>query len=187
MDVSLITEAVTVATQQGLGLAKLLIHPPNFVPNSNLAPSDQSAGVLQISAVIFDALAPPPVKSNPYKTARRTLLRKKQRTRRKSFSGGDSEEGGFFGGDSDGTFGGAGGSWGGGRGWNFNGFGGQNWDESSWSSSSGFAYGFIYEVIYWIALSNCVHFAFKKVVRIVADGIAETGRDKVPIRLTSMC
>ncbi|KAJ6323408.1 hypothetical protein OIU76_010838 [Salix suchowensis] len=68
---------------------------------------------------------------------------------------------------------------------------GHNWDEPSWwfsSRSSGFAYGFVYEVIYWIALSNCVHFAFKKVVRIVADGIGDTERGKaVPLRLTTMC
>ncbi|KAB5545335.1 hypothetical protein DKX38_013447 [Salix brachista] len=62
-----------------------------------------------------------------------------------------------------------------------------NWDESSgWfpSRSSDFACGFVYEVIYWIALSNCVHFAFKKVVKLVADGIGDTERGKVvPLRL----
>uniref|UniRef100_A0A6N2MWC4 Uncharacterized protein n=1 Tax=Salix viminalis TaxID=40686 RepID=A0A6N2MWC4_SALVM len=43
-------------------------------------------------------------------------------------------------------------------------------------------------VIYWTALSNCVHFSFKKVVRIVADGIGDTERGKaVPLRLTTIC
>jgi hypothetical protein len=43
-------------------------------------------------------------------------------------------------------------------------------------------------VIYWIALSNCVHFAFKKVVRIVADGIGDTERGKaVSMRLATVC
>ncbi|KAG8636560.1 hypothetical protein MANES_15G009801v8 [Manihot esculenta] len=94
-----------------------------------------------------------------------------------------------FGGDGDGNglLGGAGGSWGGGRGWNFDRFGGQNWDEWSWSSSSEFAYGFIYEVIYWIALSTCTHFAFEKVVRIMADGIDDAEGEKVPMRLASVC
>ncbi|KAJ9181875.1 hypothetical protein P3X46_005922 [Hevea brasiliensis] len=190
MDVSVIADTLTIATQQGLGFTNSIIHRQNCVSNGSLA---LSAGFLQISAVILDAIAPPPVKSNSHITARRTLLRKKRRTRRRSSSGGGYEEfgedSGFWGGDGDGDgpFGGAGGSWGGGRGWNFDRFGGQNWDESSWSSSSEFAYGFVYEVIYWIALSTCVHFAFEKVVRIMADGIGDAEREKVPMRLTSVC
>ncbi|KAB5537350.1 hypothetical protein DKX38_014883 [Salix brachista] len=187
MDVSLIADTVSIGTQQTLGSTNLLLlHRQNCI---NLA--DQSS---QICAVIVDALAPPPVKS---KTSRRTLLRKRRRTRRRSQTDGDSggfgEEYGFFcGGDGGGLFGGGGGGYGGGgRGWNFDKFEGHNWDEPSWwfsSRSSGFAYGFVYEVIYWIALSNCVHFAFKKVVRIVADGIGDTERGKaVPLRLTTMC
>ncbi|XP_021692911.2 uncharacterized protein LOC110673967 [Hevea brasiliensis] len=190
MDVSVIADTVTVATQQGVGFTNPLLHRQNCISNSNLA---FSARFLQISVVILDALAPPPVKSNPHKTARGTLLRKKQRTRRKWCSSGGYEDGGeyagFWGGDGDGDgpFGGAGGSWGGGRGWNFDRFGGQNWDESSWSSSSEFAYGFVYEVIYWIALSTCTQFAFEKVVRIMTDGIGDAEREKVPMRLTSVC
>lgn len=118
----------------------------------------------------------------------RTLLRKKRRTKRRSYSGGDDSEDsgegdGFFdGGNDDGPFGGGGGY--GGRGWNFDGFGGKNWgDDGESSSSNEFAFDFVYEVIYWIALSNCVHFAFKKVARIVAD----SDRDKVPMRLTPVC
>ena len=187
MDVSLIADTVSIGTQQTLGSTNLLLlRRQNCI---NLA--DQSS---QICAVIVDALAPPPVKS---KTSRRTLLRKRRRTRRRSQTDGDSggfgEEYGFFcGGDGGGLFGGGGGGYGGsGRGWNFDKFEGHNWDEPSWwfsSRSSGFAYGFVYEVIYWIALSNCVHFAFKKVVRIVADGIGDTERGKaVPLRLTTMC
>ncbi|CAK7333302.1 unnamed protein product [Dovyalis caffra] len=190
MDISLIADTVTIATQQTLGSANsLLLHRQTCI---SLA--DQSS---QICALIVDALAPPPVKS---KTSRCSRLRKRQRIRRKSQTDGDSgdcgEEYGFLGGgDGDGLFGNGGGGWGdfggGGRGWNFDKFGGHNWDESSWwfsSRSSGFAYGFVYEVIYWIALSNCVHFAFKKVVRTVADGIGDTGRGKVvPLRLANVC
>jgi len=170
MDVSLIADTVNIATTQGLGLAKFLLRRHNH-NNSHVS----------ISAVLFavDALAPPPVKSNYSRAARRTLLRKKRRTRRKSLSG-DFEDGeeddGVFGDGGDGPFGGGAG---GGR------FGGHYWDSSS--SSSDPAFDFVYEVIYWIALSNCVHFAFKKIVRIVADGIGDAEREKIPMRLSSIC
>ncbi|KAJ0093521.1 uncharacterized protein LOC116135576 [Pistacia vera] len=158
MDIALLSDTVSLATSQTLGLAKLILRQPYLL----------SAAILPM-----DALAPPPVKSSSPRTARRTLLRKKRRTKRRSFSGGDDSEDsgegdGFFGGgNDDGIFGGGGY---GGRGWNFDGFGDQNWDESSRWSSNDFAFDFVYEVIYWIALSNCVHFAFKKVLRSVADG-----------------
>lgn len=180
MNISLIADTATIAAQQTLCSGNsLLLHRQNRM---NLA--DQSS---QICAVIVDVLASPPVKS---KTSRRTILRKRRRTRSRSKTYGDAgdwgEEYGFFGGG-----GGWGGFGGGGRGWNFDKFGGHDWDESSgWfsSRSSDFAYGFVYEVIYWIALSNCVHFAFKKVVRLVADGIGDTERGKVvPLRLGTIC
>lgn len=71
---------------------------------------------------------------------------------------------------------------GGGKNWDFGGFGGPHWEgdgsgESSWFWRSGFAFDFVYEVIYWIALSNCVHFAFKKVVRDFAE------REKVAVTM----
>ncbi|KAJ0093549.1 hypothetical protein Patl1_25833 [Pistacia atlantica] len=51
---------------------------------------------------------------------------------------------GFFGGgNDDGPFGGGGY---GGRGWNFDGFGEQNWDESSLWSSNDFAFDFVYGI-----------------------------------------
>ena len=101
MDVSLIADTLTIATQQTLGSANsFLLHRQNCI---NLA--DQSS---QICVVVVDALAPPPVKS---KTSRRTLLRKRRRTRRRSQTDGDSggfgEEYGFFCG-GDGLFGGGG-------------------------------------------------------------------------------
>ncbi|RVW40023.1 hypothetical protein VitviT2T_006051 [Vitis vinifera] len=189
MEICLIADTVS----QGLSFAKILLRGHNVVSNNHLSVFDSSeqsstAGVLQISAMIFpvDALAPPPVRSNSCKTARRTSLRRKRRTRRRSLTG-DSENGedfGFLGdGGDDGPFGGFGG---GGRGWNFDRFGGHNWDESP-SSSSDPAFDFVYEVICWIALSNCVHFAFKRVVRIFADDIGDASREKVPFRFASMC
>ncbi|XP_062108659.1 uncharacterized protein LOC133819418 [Humulus lupulus] len=199
MDITIIADTASIATSQGLGFA---IRPNFSTSNHQFSLSDLSSdqsspstGVLQISAVIFpvDALAPPPVKSNSFRTTSRTLLRKKRRIRRKSFSAGDSDEGtegddGLFSGDGP-FFGGGGGSFGGsgGGGWNFDKFGGHNWDESWSSSPSDPAFDFVYEVISWIVLSNCVHFALQKVFRIVADGIGDADREKVPMRLTSVC
>ncbi|KAJ4722116.1 ATP-dependent RNA helicase A-like [Melia azedarach] len=170
MDIAVIADTVSAATSQTLGFAKFILR-RHYLFSAAILPKD--------------ALAPPPVKSSSRRTAPRTLLRKKRRTKRKSYSGDDfedsSEGDGFFGGgNDDGPFGG--GRHGGG-GWNFDGFGGQNWDESSRWFSNDFAFDFVYEVIYWIALSNCVHFAFKKVARIMADA----DRDKGPMRLTSVC
>ncbi|KAK4405518.1 hypothetical protein Sango_0558300 [Sesamum angolense] len=70
-------------------------------------------------------------------------------------------------------------------GWNFGGHGGANWEEFSDNSISDPAFDFVYEILCWIAMSNCLHFAFKKVVRIVADGFGD--REKVPMRLTPVC
>ncbi|WCJ23434.1 glycine-rich protein [Euphorbia peplus] len=170
MDVSLIADPVTLTTKQPLGFSNSLIHRVN-----------------SISAAISD------VKSTSTRTIRRTLLRKKRRTRRKTYSGGgesgDSGEELVFSGGDGGGFGswGGGGGGGGGGGWNFGRFGGQNWDESSWSPSSEFAYGFVYEVIYWIALSTCLHFAFEKGMRMIGGGIGDGDREKVPMRLGSVC
>lgn len=197
MYVSIIVDSMTASTAHGLGFASRPhfstsnIH--NFLSDSSTEQcSSSSSGVLPISAVIFpvNAVAPPPVKSNYYRTISRTLLRNKRRTRRKTRSDGDSdgaEDDGWFFDGSDGSFfdgGRNGGDGGGGRGWNFDSFGGENWDEPSYS---GFAFDFVYEVLGWIALSNCVHFAFKKVIRIVAGGIVDADREKAPIRLSSVC
>ncbi|KAA8527422.1 hypothetical protein F0562_034863 [Nyssa sinensis] len=199
MEVSLIADTVTVAASQGLGFAKFLLPRHDFPSNNHLSLYDSSseqpsyAGVLQIYAVIFpvDTVAPPPVKSNYLKAAPRRLVRKTRRTRRRSLTGDgaeDGEDGSCFGdaGDGDGPFGGGGGG-GGGSGWNFDRFGGSNWDESSSSWPSDPAFDFVYEVISWIALSNCLHFAFKKVVRIVADGVGDPAREKVPMRMSPIC
>jgi hypothetical protein len=40
----------------------------------------------------------------------------------------------------------------------------------------------------WIMLTNCLHFAVKKIVRIIADGsIVDSDREKVPTRLAPIC
>lgn len=206
MDLSLICDSLTVATSKGVGFAKFILDRHHHIAgNGCLSLSSDSSsdnvGILHVTAGItpVDAIAPPPTKPSSYKTLPRTLLRRRRRTKRKLYSGDDSNDGEIYGfiflsdgNDGCGPFGGGGGgggsSWGG-SGWNFGGFGGQNWDESSSSSPLTFnAMDFVYEVICWIALSNCVHFAFKKVVRIVANGIEEAGdREKVPMRLVSVC
>lgn len=202
MDISFLADTVTVAASQSLGFAKFVLRHHDLASNNHISLSDSSsteqsssfAGGFQISAMIFpiDAVAPPPVRPKSYKMVPRTMIQKKRRTRKRSSTGDsdDSEDDGFFGnGGDDGPFGGGsgGGGSGGGSGWNFGGYGGHNWDESSSSSSSDAALNFMHEVICWIALSNCVHFAFKKVLRIVTtDGISDS-REKVPLRLTSIC
>ncbi|GLT32574.1 hypothetical protein SLA2020_072320 [Shorea laevis] len=200
MDIYAIGDSRTVATVQDLGcFAKFYLQRPNsFTCNNFLALCSDSltetSELLQITAAFLPAYAsaPPVVKSN-YKTTTRTILWRKRRIRRRTISSDDSDENedyGFFGGDGYGTFGGGSGGGGGGngKGWNFNGFGGHDWDDSSspppWSAP---ALSFIYEVICWIALSNCVHFAFKKLARTVPAGIEDADREKVPIRLASIC
>ncbi|KAF8085159.1 hypothetical protein N665_0678s0017 [Sinapis alba] len=196
MEFSLIAETVAVCTaKQGVafGSSLLLLNRWDLANHISFAAADSlvdqsPAGIVQASsAVIFPVDAT--VRSSSYKTIRR--IRKKRRTKRVSF-GGDSEDGGDFGrflleggGDDGGPFGFGGGNGGGGKGWNFGGGGGGNWDESSSSSSwSDPAMEFVYEVICWIALSNCVHFAFKRIVRIVTtDG----GREKLNLTLSPVC
>ncbi|KAJ4968829.1 hypothetical protein NE237_015530 [Protea cynaroides] len=185
MEVSAIADAIAVTTTHTIGFENFIIRRHYFnsiLCGSSTEPSN-AIGLLSISAVI----APPAVRSNSYRTAPRKFTRHMKRTRRRTSTGDseDGEEDGFFGDGDDGPFGGGrcGGS--GGRG--FDGYGGSDWEESSYSSSSDPALGFFYEVICWIALSNCLHFSFKKLVRIVADWIGDSSREKVPMRLASMC
>lgn len=82
----------------------------------------------------------------------------------------------FCGDSGDGLYGGGGG----GRGWNSGGFGWSNWEWEGNSSPADPAFDFVYEVMCWIALLNCLHYAFKKVVRIGGDSEREKLR-MVPI------
>nr|XP_043629614.1 growth/differentiation factor 7-like [Erigeron canadensis] len=107
----------------------------------------------------IDAIAPPPVKPTTIpksRTGKRSRVRRKRKT--DGFGAGESGDigGGFFGGgggNGDGPFGGGG---------NF------GWEESP--SPGDPAFDFIYEALTWFVLSNCMYFAFKRVVRIVIDG-----------------
>ena len=181
MEFCLIADTISVCTaKQGIAFGKSLLNRWEHI-------SFADSSVDQAPPVIFpvDAIAPS-IQSSSIKTIRR--IRKKRRTKRVSF-GGDSEDGGDFGrfvleggfGGNDGPFGfgGGGDGGGGGKGWSYG--GGGNWDESSsWSDP---AMEFVYEVICWIALSNCVHFAFKRIVRIVTDG----EREKLNLTLSPVC
>ncbi|XP_042520747.1 uncharacterized protein LOC122094124 [Macadamia integrifolia] len=194
MEVSAIADAVAVTTTHCIGFSNSILGPHCCNSLSHLSilcgsSSEHATGILSITAGISAVIAPPAIRSNTYRTAPRTFTRQRRRTRRRS-STGDSDDGaedGFFGDGDDGPFGGGHSGGSGGRRWNFDGYGGFDWEESSYSSFSIPALDFIYEVICWIALSNCMHFAFKKLARIVADGIGDPSRDKVPMRLVSMC
>nr|GMD76581.1 ATP-dependent RNA helicase A [Ipomoea batatas] len=205
MEISVFSDAITALASTHTSKFLLNRH-HGFTSNNVVSLSDDqqslpssASAFVQISAAFSptDAVAPPPVRSNRTRTAPRRLARKTRRVRRKLLGGGGGEDDGgefgffFDGGDDDGAFGGGnswgGGGGGGGSGWNFGGFGGSNWDEPSSNSISDPAFDFVYEVLSWIVFSNCLHFAFKKVVRIVAGGLGDPAREKVPMRLTPVC
>ncbi|XP_057421537.1 uncharacterized protein LOC130715456 [Lotus japonicus] len=152
---------------------------------SNSPLADSCADQIRAMIQTYDAVAPPPVKPNRCRVSRRTLLRRKQRTKRRLSGDDDKGNDGFLFGDGggDGPFSGGGG---GGRGWNYNRFGGgNNWEEPSLPDP---AFDFVYQVLSWIMLSNCLHFAFKRIVQIVTDGsIVDSDREKVPARLAPVC
>ncbi|KAK1438411.1 hypothetical protein QVD17_04220 [Tagetes erecta] len=185
MEISLIFDTLTtIATKYGHGLGLGLgLGVSNFIHSSSSSHDQQ----LQIYALTIpiDAIAPPTIKP---RTAPKKLARKRSRVKRswKTYGGDDQafvdeDRGGFFDG-GDGPFGGGGGGGGGGDGGgSFDGF---NWDESLPASPSDPAFDFVYEVLCWIVLWNCLHFAFKKVIRILA---ADAEREKVPLRLNPIC
>ncbi|KAL9232947.1 hypothetical protein vseg_008003 [Gypsophila vaccaria] len=130
---------------------------------------------LQISSIIapINTVASPPVKSR-HVTSRRPQLKRRRRTRRRSPpSYGDDVP--FLGGPNDGGFIGGGGSW------NFGG-GSGNWNDGDWFSSfdndnnnnlDDPAFDFVFQVVCWMVFSNCVHFAFTKVFKLISEGRAK--------------
>lgn len=192
-----VADTVKLASAKGFGVANVLLlrtcySAANLSVTDSYAEQSSSSSsstsrYLQISGAILpvDAVAPPPVKCNTYTVPRRTHLRRKRRAKRR-LCGGDSWDTGnegFFSGDGgDLPFGGGGG------GWNFGGSGGghNDWDDSS-SSYSDPAFDFVYQVLSWIVLSNCLHFAFKKITRFLTDGFVDGDRGKLPRRLAPIC
>ncbi|XP_020689139.1 uncharacterized protein LOC110104397 [Dendrobium catenatum] len=149
-------------------------------------PATLSVLALSASAILpvdSSALPRAAVRSDPFRppaAVPRTLVRRMRRIRRRSATEDGGEDGFFDGGDGDdGPFGGGSGS---GKGWGSWRPGGSEWEEPDrrpWlSSSADPAFDVVYEVLCWIALSNCAHFAFKKMSRL----LAERGKD-VSIRL----
>lgn len=182
MEISVISDAISsiAYSTQSLGFSNFLLNRPHNVLSLSDTLSDQPS---QSPPFHISAVSPPPTR-----TLTRRRLRKTRRVKRKIILDDDGEENGVFvfsdGGDfnsGDGYFG----RGGGGKGWNFGGYGGPNWEEFSDNSISDPAFDFVYEILCWIAMSNCLHFAFKKVVRFVADGFGDRG--KVPMRLTPVC
>ncbi|XP_010914498.1 uncharacterized protein [Elaeis guineensis] len=152
-----ISDAISLAATHGLAFStKLLLARPS-------------------PTLALSAAPPTAVRSDFYRPAApRALVRRPRRTRRRSLTDGDGGEEDAFSGDGDGDDGPFGGGGGGGRGWNFG--GGSNWSGSDWDgsespsfSSSDPAFDFIYEIVCWIALSNCTHFAWKKLGRLLAE------------------
>lgn len=162
MEISVISDNVTTIDTKhshGLGFANSLTRRHNFL----CSPDQQRRLEICAQVLPIDAVAPPPVKPSTIpKTGARKRARVRRRLKTDGFGADGGDGGGFFGG-GDGPFGGGGG--------NFHGF---NWDESSPSPSDP-AFDFVYAALSWFVLSNCLHFAFKRVVRIVVDGSADPG------------
>ncbi|KAK6161073.1 hypothetical protein DH2020_004454 [Rehmannia glutinosa] len=174
MEISVISDAISsiACSTQSLASSNFLLNRPHHVLSLSDTSSDQppqSPSPFHISAV-----SPPPTK-----TLTKHRLRKTRRIKRKILIDEDGGENGIFvfsdGGDfhsGNGYFG----SGGGGKGWNYGGYGGANWEGFSDNSIPDPAFDFVYEVLCWIAMSNCLHFAFKKVVRFVSDGFGDRKR-----------
>ncbi|GAB2220187.1 hypothetical protein Droror1_Dr00007830 [Drosera rotundifolia] len=145
-------------------------------PASHIIPTTFSSSKLHHLTAPLGTVASPPIKP---RTARRPLLKRRRRTMKSSSTYGDDEEAfGFFSGDGGGGGspfggGGGGGSSSGGGGW------WERWgDESSASADSDPAFDQVYEVLCWIVFSNCVHFAVKRIGRLVVLGFVR-GNGKV--------
>lgn len=184
MEISVISDTLSsiAYSTQSFGFSNFVLKRSRNVHSVSDAVSDQppqSPPHLHVSA------ATPPAT----RTLTKRRLRRTRRVKRKIVlddGGGDNEYFAFSdGGDSGNGGGGFGGGGGGGKGWNFGGYGGANWEEFSDNSISDPAFDFVFEILCLIAMSNCLHFAFKKVVRIVAEGFGD--RSKVPMRLPPIC
>lgn len=178
MEIAVISDAISsiAYTTQSLGFSNLLNRPFNVLSLADASPDQASQ-------------SPPPfyiaAGSRPAtRTLTRRRLRRPRRVKRKISA--DDDGGDFSNGDMSFLFGDGGnnsngggyfGGGGGGRGWNFGDNGGANWGEySNDNSIPDPAFDVVYEVLCWVAMSNCLHFAFKKVVKFVADGLGDRAK-----------
>ncbi|XP_051125850.1 uncharacterized protein LOC127247846 [Andrographis paniculata] len=182
MEISAISDAISsiAYTTQSSGLSNFILNRSSNV-FSLMDTSDQS----NPSPLPFNISA---VSRSATRTITKPRVRKTRRVKRKVHIDDGGEDCGIFV-FSDGMdfSSGGGNSWGGGGGggWNFGGHGWGNWEESSDNTISDPAFDFVFEILCWIAMSNCLHFAFKRVVRFVSDGFGDRG--KVPLQLTQVC
>ncbi|KAK9059420.1 hypothetical protein SSX86_022040 [Deinandra increscens subsp. villosa] len=173
METSVLCDNVTTVNRKhrhSLGFANFLTRRHNFTLYS---PDQQRRLEIRAQTLPIDAVAPPPVKPS---TIPKTHTRKRSRVRRRQkvdgFGADDGgNAGGFFGG-GDGPFGGGGNDGNGGS------YYGGGWDDSSPSPSDP-AFDFVYEALTWFVLSNCLLFAFKRMVRLVVDGAADPGERRL--------
>ncbi|KAG8370464.1 hypothetical protein BUALT_Bualt14G0119600 [Buddleja alternifolia] len=184
MEITVISDAISsiAYSTQSLSFSNFIINRPHSVlsiSDASLDQPPQSPPPFNISAA-----SPPPTR-----TLTKPRIRKNRRVKRKIVIDNFGDESGLFVfgdgggfGSGDGYFGGGGG---GGKGWNFGGYGGDNWEEFSDNSISDPAFDFVYEVLCWIAMSNCLHFAFKRVARRVSEGFGDQG--KAPMQLPPVC
>ncbi|PKA62980.1 hypothetical protein AXF42_Ash007776 [Apostasia shenzhenica] len=139
-------------------------------------------GTLSVLAISATAILPvdssvgsrAAVRSDPHRppaVVPRAFVRRTRRVRRRSLTEDGSED--RFSGDGDGDDGPFGGGGQGGRGWGFGGNGDSGWEEPEqrrwFTSSADPAFDVVYEVLCWIALSNCAHFALKKLSCFLAE------------------
>ncbi|CAN6468626.1 unnamed protein product [Victoria cruziana] len=133
-------------------------------PAKDLFRSSSLSVILRGIGAISAGIPPPPAVRLRKLSAPTALSRRMRRAKRKTVwqeDDGDWEE--FGGGsdrdDGDGSFGN--GKDGGGGGWSFG-----SGDDGSDADP---AFDFVYEVISWLALSQCLQFAFKRFVQLLED------------------
>ncbi|XP_031486144.1 uncharacterized protein LOC116254735 [Nymphaea colorata] len=169
MGVAVISDTSLVSIAQNL----LGFHPvKDLLRSSNVSVITDcmsAEAILGGIGAISAGIPPPPAVRLRKLSAPSALSRRMRRAKRRTVledDGGDWEE--FGGGsgrdDGDGPFGN--GKDGGGGGWSFG-----SGDEGSNADP---AFDFVYEVISWLALSQCLQFAFKRFVQLLED------RNKVP-------
>ncbi|KAG8372923.1 hypothetical protein BUALT_Bualt12G0117500 [Buddleja alternifolia] len=174
MEISVISETISsiAYVSQGLTFSNLLLNRPHNILSDQPPQSQPSFHV--------SAASPPPTR-----TLTKRRLRRSRRVKRKLLTGDGGEESGYFVFGDGGGLNSGDGYFGSGGGGNFGGNGGANWEDYSDNSVSDPAFDFVYKVLCWIAMSNCLIFALKKVVRRFGDGFGD--RQKIPMRLTAVC
>lgn len=130
-------------------------------------------GMLEVnllSGSVEDAVAPPPVRSDSYKLAPRTMVLKRRNTKRRFFKGNRGGDDGMDGRDQGPVYGGGAGWGGGDNGGRWDPWG-ESWNDegSRWEEDRDAAFGLLYQIACWISLSKCLHFAIQRVMGMGKD------------------